>query len=363
MSNFSREKPYNDLPALPPAADLESVPVLKAVTRAARALAELKGRTRTLPNPSILTSTIALQEAKASSEIENIVTTNDELYRGLSMETLGLSPHAKEVLHYNEALWSAAAKLSNSPLLTTNLFIEIVQVLKQNEAAIRSQPGTQIKNPTTGQIFYTPPEGEDLIRAKLADLERFLNEPPGDLDPLIRVALAHYQFEAIHPFYDGNGRTGRILIILYLLVTGLLEQPVLFLSRYIIEHKADYYQHLRQVTETESWENWLLYMLNGIEQTANDTSEKIRAISSLFDELCETGKERLSRPTYSKELIELLFYRPYCKIKFVQDAGLAKRATASRYLHELAEIGFVTPVKYGNELLFINHRLLEILGK
>ena len=358
---FARDLPYNDLPQLPPKAELETVPVLKAVTAASRALAELKGRTGTLPNPAILINTIALQEAKASSEIENLFTTNDELYRGLSLDDLAVSPHAKEVLFYNDALWHGAKSLAARPVFTTNLFIEIVETIKGTNIGIRSQTGTKIANDSTSEVVYTPPEGEKVIREKLANLEAFCNDAEDDLDPLVKMAVLHYQFEAIHPFYDGNGRTGRILLILYLLFERLLDQPILYLSRYIIERKADYYKLLQGVTEESDWQPWLLYLLEGVNTTAQQTSEKILAISALLDEYLERGKEELSGRV-AKELIELLFVRPYCKIKFVTDAGIAKRVTASRYLHELAEKGFVTEQKVGTEILFINHRLLGLLS-
>ena len=363
VHTISREKPYNDLPLLPPAADLETVAVLKAVTRASRALAELKGRTYTLPNPAILLNTIALQEARASSEIENLFTTNDELYRGLSSDDADVSPHTKEVLHYNEALWLGARSLDERPVFSTNLFIEIVRAIKRNNAGIRAQVGTRIQNPDTREIVYTPPEGEEVIREKLANLEAFCNDADDGLDPLVKMAVLHYQFEAIHPFYDGNGRTGRILLILFLRFAGLLDQPVLFLSRYIISRKGEYYRLLREVTENQSWQPWLLYLLEAVRQTAEQTSQRIQDIQALLDTMIAEGKEKFSGRAASKELIELLFQRPYVKIRFVEEAGIAKRVTASRYLHELAENGFVTPMKVGTEMLFINHRLIELLGR
>ncbi len=358
---FRRDSPFNDLPPLPPQAELETVPVLKAVTATSRALAELKGRTHTLPNPAILINTIALQEAKASSEIENLFTTNDELYRGLSLDDLAVSPHAKEVLHYNDALWQGAKSLADQPVFTTNLFINIVETIKGSNIGIRRQPGTKIVNDHTGAVVYTPPEGESVIREKLANLEAFCNDTKDDLDPLVKMAVLHYQFEAIHPFYDGNGRTGRILLILFLLFEKLLDQPILYLSRYIIERKANYYKLLQSVTEENDWQPWILFLLEGVRITAMQTSEKILAISNLLEEFHERSKEELSS-RMAKELIELLFVRPYCKIKFVTDAGIAKRATASRYLHELSEKGFVTKQKAGTEILFINHRLLDLLS-
>ena len=361
--HFRPDQPFNHLPELPPPAELETAPVLKATTRASRALAELKGRTHTIPNPEILLNTLALQEAKLSSEIENIFTTNDELYRGLAANGEGadFSPHAKEVLHYRDALWHGMNTLRQRPFLSTNLAIEIVNIIKQNNAGIRNLPGTNLRNPTTGEIIYTPPEGEEVIRRKMANLEQFCNDLESDLDPLVRVAVAHYQFEAIHPFFDGNGRTGRILIILQLMVSRLLDLPILFLSRFIIERKPDYYQHLREVTEHGRWEPWLLYMLAAIEATAHGTTEKINAIQRLLADTIAKAKAVLPRPVFSKELIELIFEQPYCKIRFVEQAGIAKRLTATKYLRELEKAGFVVPVKRGTELIFINHHLWRLL--
>lgn len=361
--HFRPDKPFNQLPDLPPTTQLETSGVLKATTRAGRALAELKGRTHTIPNPTILLNTLALQEAKLSSEIENIFTTNDELYRGLAAKGNGaeLSPHAKEVLHYREALWHGMNVLRERPFLSTNLTIEIVNIINQNSAGIRNLPGTTLQNPQTKEIIYTPPAGEDLLRRKLANLERFSNDSSPDLDPLVRIAVTHYQFEAIHPFFDGNGRTGRILIILQLIVSRLLEIPVLFLSRFIIERKAQYYHGLRSVTERGEWESWLLYMLEAMEATAHGTTQKINAIHDLLFETLEKAKRILPKRTFSKELIELTFEQPYCKIRFVEEAGIAKRLTATKYLRDLAKAGFVTPVKKGRELIFINHALWALL--
>jgi len=361
--HFQPDKPYNDLPDLPPKAQLETVPVLRAITRTARALAELKGRTHTIPNPTILLNTIAMQEAKLSSEIENIFTTNDELYRGLSVHGNGvnLSPHAKEVIHYREALWHGMNTLKDRPFLSTNLAIEIVNIIKKNNAGIRNLPGTKVQNPTTKEIIYTPPEGEDLIRQKLANLERFSNDSSSDLDPLIRMAVTHYQFEAIHPFFDGNGRTGRILIILHLIMNRLLEMPILFLSRFIIEHMTQYYRRLRAVTEQNAWDSWLLYMLEAVESTALDTTQKINAIHDLLAETIQKAKRVLPKRTFSKDLIELIFEQPYCKIRFLEKAGIAKRLTATKYLRDLQKAGFVRAVKQGTELTFINHALWRLL--
>jgi Fic family protein len=361
--HFSPNRPFNQLPDLPPKVELETPRVLKATTRASRALAELKGRTHTIPNPTILLNTLALQEAKLSSEIENIFTTNDELYRGLAAngDSADPSPHAKEVLHYRDALWHGMQALHDRPFLSTNLTIDIVNIIKQNKAGIRNLPGTKLQNPETKEIIYTPPEGEALIRKKMANLERFCNDPSSELDPLVRVGVAHYQFEAIHPFFDGNGRAGRILIILLLIMNGLLEIPILFLSRFIIEHKTQYYHQLRSVTEGHHWEPWLLYMLEAIEATAHGTTTKINAIHDLLAKTLSRAKQVLPKRTFSKELIELIFEQPYCKIRFVEKAGIAKRLTATKYLRDLEKAEFVRAVKKGKELIFINRPLWSLL--
>jgi Fic family protein len=362
VRTFERTKPFNDLPLLPPNAELETPAVLRAAIRASRSLAELKGRTRTVPNATILLNTIALQEARASSEIEAIFTTSDELYRGLSAESQDISPHAKEVLHYNEALWHGAEKLRERRILTADLAIELVGMIKPEDAGIRRQPGANLVNRATGEVVYTPPDGEARIRKLLANLERFINGSEDGLDPLVKLAVLHYQFEAIHPFRDGNGRTGRILLILFLLQQRLLEQPILFLSRYIIEHKSLYYQHLREVTERGAWEPWILYVLRAVESTAETTVLKIEAIGDLLTRMVEEGRLKLPKRTFSKELIEQLFVRPYCKIRHLEEAGLAARVSASRYLHDLADAGLVGKVKAGKEILFVNERLVKLLA-
>lgn len=361
---FTRAQPYNDLPLLPPHHFVETTAVLKAAARAHRRLAELKGRTNTVPNPTILLNTIALQEAKMSSEIENIFTTNDELYRGMSLETPGRSPHAKEVLHYNDALWHGAETLKLRPILSANLAVEIANMIKENDAGIRRQSGTQLINPVTKDVIYTPPEGEERIRKLLHNFEQFANNNLGDdLDPLVKMAIVHYQFEAIHPFYDGNGRTGRILLILFLLLEKLLDQPILFLSRYIIENKAEYYRLLRNVTERSEWEPWIIYLLKAVESTALQTCEKIAAISDLLAEMVEDARRKLPSRIFSKELVEQLFVRPYCKIRFLVEAGLGQRVAVARYLRALEKADLVRTKKVVNEVLFINYRLVDLLGQ
>lgn len=358
---FDPQRPYNDLPLLPPPGELETRAVLKKAIGANRALAELKGAGELIPDQTLLIQTIGLQEAKLSSEIENIVTTNDELYRAFADEGQRTNPHTKEVLRYKDALWHGfrSIRQENRPL-TTRLFEELFQIIKETTAGVRRTPGTKLANPA-GEIIYTPPEGEAIIRDKLANLERFLYDEK-TLDPLVKLAVMHYQFEAIHPFTDGNGRTSRIINILYLIEAGLLDIPVLYLSRHIIDHKGAYYVGLKQVTENQAWEPWILYMLDAIEQTARATRERILAIRDLMQEGIEQVRRELPK-VYSKDLLELLFSQPYCKIRFLEEAGIAQRQTASTYLRELARIGLLHGIKVGREYYYINDKLLEILVK
>ncbi len=359
---FFPDQPFNDLPMLPPKAEIETRATLKKAISAGRALAELKGLGETIPNQAILVNSIILQEAKASSEIENIVTTHDALFRAFSANTSRIDPATKEVLRYREALWDSFTSLKERPLLTTNLFIRIVRTIRANKAGIRNTPGTKVANAATGEVVFTPPEGEGIIRTKLKNLEDYIHAEDA-VDPLIKLALIHYQFEAIHPFSDGNGRTGRILNILYLTQNHLLDLPVLYLSKYIIEQKSDYYRHLRGVTEHQDWEPWIRYMLDAIEQTALYTRDKILAIRNLLTQLLGFAKENLPPRVYSKELIELLFHQPYTKGQFLVDAGIVKRQAAADYLKNLEEIGVVSVKKIGKENLYLNTKLYEILSK
>jgi Fic family protein len=357
--SFSRKIPYNTLPDLPPQEEIETKPVLKKAIQANKAIAELLIAGHLIPNQSVLIQTLGLSEAKLSSEIENIVTTNDTLYKAFAEEPTKIDAATKEVLLYKDALWYGYEAISmNKRLLTTPLFVEIVQILKGSAQGIRKISGTRIANPL-GEIMYTPPEGEEVIRNKLHALERFIYTET-TLDPLIQMALIHYQFEAIHPFHDGNGRTGRILNILFLILKGLLEIPVLYLSRYIIANKPAYYSGLRNVTENGEWEAWVLYILEGLEQTAITMREQITQIHRLMQETAAKVKAEL--PTiYSKDLVEALFRSPYCKIKFLEDAKIAKRQTASNYLKQLEEIGILHGKKTGRDTYYINEAFLKIL--
>ena len=359
--SFDPSRPFNDLPLLPLAEDIETREVLKRAIPAGRALAELKGMGTTIPNQGILINTIVLQEAQASSEIENIVTTTDVLFEALSTERDNIDPATKEVLRYREALWAGFNALAHRPL-TTNLFVEVVQTIKQNRAGIRQTPGTTVKNASTGETIYTPPEGENVIRDKLKNLEDYIHTDDG-VDPLVKMAIIHYQFEAIHPFSDGNGRTGRIINLLFLLQQELLELPVLYLSKSIIDRKNEYYALLRGVTTEGNWEAWLLYMLEAIETTARMTRNRIIAIRELMDEITTLARDRLPSRVYSKELLELLFHQPYTKAKFLVEAGIAKRQTAAEYLKELERIGILKSHKVGRENLYLNVRLFKLISE
>lgn len=357
---FSRTEPYNSLPTLPPKPAVETLRTLKAAIGANRALAELRAIGQTIPNQAILLRAIVLQEAKLSSEIENIVTTNDQLYQAFSDDAKMFDPNTKEVLRYEDALWHGYNHLRGEGLLTGRFFTEIVRIIRQTDIDIRERPGTQIANDRSGEVIYTPPVGEELIRKLLDNLSEYIYAEDG-VDPLIKLAVLHYQFEAIHPFSDGNGRTGRVLNILYLLQQRLLDIPVLYLSQYIIQHKSRYYNGLRQVTEDAAWEAWILYILDAIESTATSTRERIMAIREALDEAILRARDRMSKG-YSKELVELVFQQPYTRITTLARAGIAKRQSASVYLKELERVGILRGHKVGREVLYLNERLLNILA-
>ena len=357
--SFNPQQPYDDLPSLPPRADVETKAVLKQCVAASRALAELKGAGGLIPDQAILINAIPLQEAKLSSEIENIVTTQDDLFRAAVEESVDADPSTKEVLRYRTALRNGYEALSSQPF-SIELVRETCRILRGQTVDFRSPSDhVRISDTRTRSVIYTPPSGGPALVEKLRNLESYLLAADGP-DPLIRMAVAHYQFEAIHPITDGNGRTGRILNILYLVHMGLLQIPVLYISRFIIQNKPDYYRLLREVTECDDWESWLLYMLRGVEETALWTTGRIQAIRELFDltmDRCRTETPKI----YSKELIELIFRQPYCKISFIVDAGIAKRKTASEYLQELERIGVMVGEKHGRETIYKHPALLEVL--
>jgi len=356
---YHSEKPFNDLPSLPPKAEIETVEILKKTILASRALSELKGAITNLPNPTLFIDTIYLQEAQASSAIENIITTQDELFKASIAYKKIENFATKEVIHYKDALWYGFQQLNKRQILNTNLFISIMQIIKENQSGIRDTPGTKLTNPATGQIIYTPPEGEDIIREKLKDLEDFIHNE-NDIDPLIKLALIHYQFEAIHPFIDGNGRTGRIIILLYLKLTGLLDLPALYMSEYIITHKQDYYLSLRRVTEKGDWKSWIFYMLDMVEDTATKGRKQIASIERLMRTMSERIQKELPK-LYSKDLMEVLFKLPYTKRIFLEQAGLGNLKTVGSYLNELEKAGILKSEMVGKEKLYLNTELMQIL--
>lgn len=345
---------------LPFKQDIESRKILKKLSLAHRALAELKGIVSSIPNENILINTLGLQEAKDSSAIENIITTHDDIYKAeLNLEGFK-SLNAKEVQNYISALKKGFRLISKNKILTNNDIIEIQSELEKNNAGFRKVPGTALKNATTGEIVYTPPQDYNTIQELMTNLEQFINdETLSDFDPLVKMAIIHYQFESIHPFYDGNGRTGRIINVLYLVMNDLLDLPILYLSRYIIEHKREYYKLLQEVRETDNWENWVFYLINGVEQIAKETIILIGKIQELIFEYKNLLRDNYK--FYSQDLLNNLFKHPYTKIEFiVKDLGVS-RITASKYLNKLAEDRLLKKEKLGTGNYYINEKLIEIL--
>ena len=357
---FRPDRPFNDLPDLPPAQDTETKAILRSCIAARAALAELRVSGQLIPNQAMLINSIPLLEAQASSEIENIVTTTDRLFRYANDEAGKADPATKEALRYRTALHRGFEMLRARPVATATA-VEVCRTIKGVELDIRATPGTALMNDATGKVIYTPPEGEDILRAKLANWERYIHEAE-EIDPLIRLAAMHYQFEAIHPFVDGNGRTGRVLNLLYLVDKGLLDIPVLYLSRHIIQNKAQYYRLLLEVTTEQAWEPWILFMLDAVKATAEWTTAKIHAIRELLDRTAVTIRQELPK-IYSRELAELIFVNPYCRIGDVVEADIAKRQTAAVYLKALASEGILEEVKAGRENLYINPPLLALLSE
>lgn len=350
------DAPFNGLPLLPPSTDLETKAILKQCIPARAALAELKQAAERIPNQGMLVNTMPLLEAQASSEIENIVTTSDRLFQ-YRHDAEAADSATKEALRYSQSLFDGYSSLTRRPL-STRTAEQVCSTIKGIEMTIRRVPGTALAR-AAGEIVYTPPVGEDLLRNLLANWEKFLHETK-DLDPLIRMAVGHYQFEAIHPFTDGNGRTGRVLNSLFLIQENLLTLPILYLSRYIIQHKADYYRLLLKVTREEAWEEWVLYILKGVEETALWTTAKIAAIRSLSAQTVEYVRKKLPK-VYSLELINVIFERPYCRIQNLVDAKIAERQAASRYLKQLTEIGVLEEQTLGREKLFLHPKFLRLL--
>jgi cell filamentation protein, protein adenylyltransferase len=356
--HFNPAKPYNALPPIPPARVLETLPVLRRCVGASRALAGLKEAARLIPNQDVLINSIPLREARDSSAIENIVTTNDTLFKFANADPEKADDATKETLRYRTALMRGFKDVQQKPL-STRTAVLVCRAIKNVDLDIRQVPGTALAQHPSGKIVYTPPEGQALLREKLSSLEEFLHGAD-EIDPIIRMAAAHYQFEAIHPFTDGNGRTGRILNTLYLIDTKLLDLPILYLSRYINAHRSEYYDRLLAVTTKGAWEGWLVYMLTAVEETSLWTTAKIRAIGDLMD--ATVAYVSASSPKiYSRELVEVIFTQPYSRIGNLVDAKLGNRATSSKYLKELVAKGVLQERQEGRENIYINVRFLELL--
>ena len=314
-----------------------------------------------LPNEAVLIHTLPLQEARRSSEIENIVTTNDELYRAMTSNKIQMTAATKEVLRYREALWEGVSSLRTRPILNIPLLERICSRIRHVEMRVRRSPVT-IVDSSTQQVIYTPPTGHENLIRLLTNLEHFINDNSDELQPLVKMAMIHYQFEAIHPFTDGNGRTGRILNILYLMHQGLLDVPILYLSRFFIQNRSEYYRYLREVTEYGKWQQWILYMLEAVTQTSRDTARRIDGINILINNVI-TKAQGKTKAIEREGFVELLFKWPYCKISIVQDELKCSRITATKYLNEIVDIGLLERLKVGREYYYINTSLMELLSE
>jgi len=359
MTDFDPKLPYNELPELPPPLELiETTDILKNCIKARVAVAELKQAAELIPNSAVLVNALPLLEARASSEIENIVTTTDKLFEFADIAEDRADAATKEALRYRTALYEGS-KMVQRGMLNTDMAIQICSTIKGVELDLRAESGTTLKSRMTGEVIYTPPVGQKLLQAKLDNWADFMRNNT-EIDPLVRMAVQHYQFEAIHPFVDGNGRTGRILNILFLVEQGLLDSPILYLSRYIIQNKAAYYRLLKNVTHDREWAPWIHFFLNGVEETCNWTTDKIKAIRELMEHTAAFTQASLPK-IYTWELVELLFKQPYCRIGNLVDAGIAKRQTASVYLKQLCDLGILKEVKSGRENIFVHPKYIELL--
>lgn len=351
----------HDLSLLPPNKELESKRVLKQLARTNRVLAELKGYAKTMPNQHILINAITINEAKDSSAIENIVTTHDEIYKAMSQKSYN-NASAKEVVNYRSAIWRGYSEVRQKQMLTTNMIIEIQQIIEGNLAGIRKVPGTVLRNERTGEVVYTPPESEKEIIYYMKNLENYINEDVDSTDPLVKLAIIHYQFESIHPFYDGNGRTGRIINILYLILKDLLNSPILYLSKYIIRNKSQYYKLFNETREKNNFEEWIIYILIGIEEMAEETMLLIKKINDEMKLMKEELKTKLPK-MYSKELLEVLFFEFYTKVPYLQEKLGVSDKTAMTYLSKLEEEGFLVSEKVGRERIYKNERMFNLIKK
>lgn len=358
---MGQKTPDLGLDYLPPLREkVESIHILRQVSRSSAALAELKGIAKIIPNQSMLVNAIVLQEAKDSSEIENIITTHDELYKALTINRLNYSVAAKEVVNYRKAIFYGFDLIKRQGFLKVNDIISIQQLLVDNTAGNRKMPGTVLKNDKTGEVVYTPPQDYDVILDLLSNFIEHFNQVDDELSPLIRLAILHHQFESIHPFYDGNGRTGRILNILFLIMNDLIDVPILYLSSYIIDNKPKYYRLLNKTNRFGAWDELIIFMLKAIEKTSIDTIARISNINDYLDKSI-IKVQTLSPKIYRKEFVELLFEQPYCKIEYVVDRLDVERKAASRYLKEMESIGLLQSQRIGRETLYINKGLIDIL--
>ena len=340
--------------------NLKTNKILEQLTLSSRALAELKGYANTIPNMHILINAVTINEAKDSSAIENIVTTHDDIYKVLT-ESGFKEENAKEVVDYRNAIWAGYEQIKKDGFINTNTIVKIQGMIEHNNAGIRKLPGTELKNSLTGETIYIPPQNEEEIRDYLRNLEEFINNNEDEIDPLIKVCLIHYQFESIHPFYDGNGRTGRILNILYLVLNKLIDSPILYLSKYINKTKQEYYKLFNEVKNNNNFEDWILYILKGIEITSKETITLIEKIQNEMKNYKEEFRTKLPK-IYSKELLESLFYEVYTKIAYIEKACSVTRLTATSYLNQLEEIGLLESEKIGREKIYKNLRLIKLLS-
>lgn len=341
--------------------NLNTVKILEQLNKASRALAELKGYANTIPNMHILINAITINEAKDSSEIENIVTTHDSIFKVLT-ESGYQEENAKEIVNYRNAIWEGFKLVKKYGYINTNIIVKIQSYIEHNNAGIRKLSGTTLKNSITGETIYTPPQSEKEIRDYLKNLEDFMNDNSDNLDPLIKLCLIHYQFESIHPFYDGNGRTGRILNVLYLVLNKLLDSPILYLSRYINSNKQEYYKLFNEVRNDQNYEEWIIYLLRGIEVTSKETINLIEKIQGEIKLYSEEFKNKLPK-IYSKKLLNSLFYEVYTKISYIQDACSVTRITATSYLNQLEKVGLLESEKIGREKIYKNIKLIKILSE
>ena len=348
------------MPELPPDIDLESRDILKACISAMTELSKVNALVKMLPNQEVLINTLPLQEARRSSEVENIVTTNDELYRAMTSDGNNIAPNAKEVLRYREALWEGVRSIREDSTLDIQLFERICSRILDERMTVRNG-SVVIENRTTQQLIYRPPIGYGNLIRLLTNLERFINDKTDGFQPLVKMAVMHYQFEAIHPFMDGNGRTGRILNILYLVQQGLLDVPILYLSRFFIQNREAYYRYLREVTENGRWEQWILYILAAVEQTSRDTADKIEAISRLINNVITTARDK-TKAVEREGFVDVLFKWPYCKISIVERELRCSRLTATKYLNEVKDLGLLERLRFGREYYYINQPLMNLLS-